>query len=374
MPAGRARLGLIVMAGAVMAPGPAVRLVQEARQTAALDTLAAAESTGLFDLLVVATNDRAWAAELPAQVQVDLDPAEGEFRFGYRLAELVDGYQLTHALYMGAGAAPLIGAPEIERIGRSILEAEALVVTNNLHSTDWAAFVPAMTIKGYEERVLRDNSLAWVLSREAGLPVQAWPALAISRLDIDTPTDLLVLASHPGCGPRLAAKLSQQALDTSKLERARQVLAREGSHVMVGGRVGSATWRALEESTLCWVRLIAEERGMVASGRQMRGEVRSVLGAYLDEVGMDRFFRLLESWADAVFLDNRVILAHRGLWPSAEDRFASDLGWVEQVRDPFLAEFTRHAGEASIPIILGGHSLVGGGLLALVETLPTPTR
>jgi len=371
MPAKRRRLGLIVMAGAVTAPGPAVRLVQEARQAAALDTLAAAESTGLFDLLIVATNDSTWAAGLPPEVEVDLDPANRAFQFGQRLAELIGGYGLTHVLYMGAGAAPLVGARAIEQVVRSMLEAGTLVVTNNLHSSDWAAFAPATAVVGFEERVLRDNSLAWVLHREAGLPAQSWPASAASRLDIDTPTDLLVLASHEGCGARLAARLSEQALDTSKLERARQVLAREGSHVIVGGRVGSAAWRALEEGTLCWVRLIAEERGMVASGRQMRGEARSILGAYLDEVGMDRFFDLLERWADTVLLDNRVILAHQGLWPSAEDRFASDLGWVEQVRDPFLAEFTRHAEAASIPIVLGGHSLVAGGLLALVETLRT---
>jgi hypothetical protein len=128
------------MAGDVAAPGPAVRLVQEARKAAALDTLAAAELTGIFDLLIVATNDRVLATQLPEKVQVDLDRSNQAFRFGHRLADLVDRYQLTHALYLGAGAAPLIGAPEIERIGQSILGADELVITNNLHSTDWAAF------------------------------------------------------------------------------------------------------------------------------------------------------------------------------------------------------------------------------------------
>lgn len=374
MAAGKERLGLILMAGAVEAPGPAVRLVQEARQAAALDTLAAAESTGMLDVLIVATNDRALAAQLPAQVRVDLDPVEGEFRFGHRLAELVDRYQLTHAFYMGAGAAPLIGTAELGRITGSILDGKRLVVTNNLHSSDWAAFTPAAAIKGYEDRVLRDNSLAWVLHREAGLAADSWPASAASRLDIDTPTDVLVLALHPGCGVRLAQLLKKRELETGKLERARRVLAAEGSRVMVSGRVGSTTWRVLEERTLCWVRLIAEERGMVASGRQARGEVRSLLGAYLDSVGMERFFQDLESWADAIFMDNRVILAHKGLWPSAEDRFASDLGWVDGIEDPFLADLTRHAWAAWTPIVLGGHSLVAGGLLALVETLPTPAR
>ena len=106
---------------------------------------------------------------------------------------------------------------------------------------------------------------------------------------------------------------------------------------------------------------------MVASGRQSRGEVRSLLGAYVDAVGVDGLFQLLQAWSDAVFWDNRVLLAHRGLWPSDEDRFASDLGWVDLVREPFLRELTAGAQATSVPIVMGGHSLVSGGLLALLE-------
>jgi hypothetical protein len=84
---------------------------------------------------------------------------------------------------------------------------------------------------------------------------------------------------------------------------------------------------------------------------------------------MERFFQTLEEWADALFWDNRVVLAHYGLWPSAEDRYASDLGWVDQIEEPFLQALTERARAASIPIILGGHSLVSGGMMALVEAV-----
>jgi len=40
--------------------------------------------------------------------------------------------------------------------------------------------------------------------------------------------------------------------------------------------------------------------------------------------------------------------------------------WV-QARDPFLRDFTRAALEAPIPVLLGGHSLMSGGLMALNE-------
>ncbi|GAI01183.1 unnamed protein product [marine sediment metagenome] len=56
------------------------------------------------------------------------------------------------------------------------------------------------------------------------------------------------------------------------------------------------------------------------------------------------------------------------MWPSANDRFYSDLLKPEKISDPFLREFTYEALNASIPIVLGGHSLVSGGLYALVES------
>ena len=106
---------------------------------------------------------------------------------------------------------------------------------------------------------------------------------------------------------------------------------------------------------------------MRASGRQTRGEVRSLLGYYLDAVGLDRFFQALATMAQAVFLDNRVIFAHHGIWPSAADRFYSDLRRPEQVGEPFVRALTEAALAASVPVIMGGHSLVSGGMYALVE-------
>ena len=66
-------------------------------------------------------------------------------------------------------------------------------------------------------------------------------------------------------------------------------------------------------------------------------------------------------------MDNRVILAARGLWPATEDRFNSDLLRWERVSEPFLRRFTRAAASARVPVVMGGHSVVAGGLMALVE-------
>jgi hypothetical protein len=106
---------------------------------------------------------------------------------------------------------------------------------------------------------------------------------------------------------------------------------------------------------------------MRASGRLARGEARSLLGYHLDAVGMTRFFKALGNLGQAVFLDNRVIFAHRGLWPTAADRFYSDLRQPGQIEDPFVRALTEAAIAAPVPVIMGGHSLVAGGMYALIE-------
>jgi hypothetical protein len=154
---------------------------------------------------------------------------------------------------------------------------------------------------------------------------------------------------------------------SSHLDAFLEVLRREASQIVVAGRVSSWTWRLLEQHTRAWVRVFAEERGMRASGRQARGEVRTLLGDYLDHVGVERFFESLEPMADAILLDNRVILAGRGIWPCDADRFHADLLMDTQIADPFLRALTLAARTAPMPVVMGGHSLVAGGLAVLLE-------
>ena len=107
---------------------------------------------------------------------------------------------------------------------------------------------------------------------------------------------------------------------------------------------------------------------MRADGRLERGEVRSLLGMHMQAVGMERFFQeVLPELGQVAFLDNRAIWAHYGAWPPANDRFQSDLFNPEAIADPFLRRFTEAALTCPIPLVMGGHTLVAGGLYVLVE-------
>ena len=98
---------------------------------------------------------------------------------------------------------------------------------------------------------------------------------------------------------------------------------------------------------------------------------RSALGLLLDRDGPEGLGSILAELAEAAVVDTRVLLAHRlgtdeTAWPAAEDRFASDLLLHERIADPWLRTLTRAAFEAPIPVLFGGHTLVGPGLRRLL--------
>ena len=70
---------------------------------------------------------------------------------------------------------------------------------------------------------------------------------------------------------------------------------------------------------------------------------------------------------DAALIDTRPLLSTGRTLPSPDVRFNSDLLQPEAVNDPHWKTFTEAALESQIPILLGGHSLVSGGLYLLAR-------
>jgi CTP:molybdopterin cytidylyltransferase MocA len=342
-------------------------MVAQARQAITLDTVDKALTVEGIDRVIVSTNSHSLAEQLrDKSICVELDTPGEEFHFGRQLLALIDKYKIEKLFYMGGGSGPLLSAEEMGHIAESLLSADRLLIANNFYSTDFVGLTPASILKDTDPPAF-DNDLGWLLGETLGLPIRELPRTAATQLDVDTPIDLMTLKLHPAAGRHLQQYLESLDLDISHLEEAIEFFTKREAMVVVAGRVSAATWTYLESETACQVRLFAEERGMRASGRQARGKARSLLGFYLDEVGEERFFATLGTLGQAAFIDSRVIFAHRGLWPPAADRFYSDLRQPEKIADPFVKRFTEAAMQAPIPIVLGGHSLVAGGLYALIE-------
>jgi len=338
-------------------------MVAAARRAAALDSLERALSTGAFASAILVADSRKGLADLPSGVIVDVDA--GAFHFGRRLAWIVDRYGLEKPLYFSGGL-PLLSAQEFVGIAQELERGDGLVITNNLYSADLVAFSPGEALKKVRLPD-SDNPLARLLVEQAGLSARPLPRSVSSQFDIDSPSDLAILTLVGGAGPRLQRLFECWRLDVAPYRATLAYFTDPTAQVLVAGRVGSQVWQYLERETACRVRFFAEERGMQADGRLQGGQARSLLGFYLAEVGVERFFATLAELADAAFLDTRVLLAHRGIEASRADRFLSDVGRHEAIEEPFLREFTQAAGRAPIPVVLGGHSLVSGGLMALVE-------
>lgn len=361
------QVSLLVMTG-VGDGGQVEQMMAGAREAITRDLVDRALATGLFCQIIVSTNSARLAAALAGRpVQLVMDAPDKAFHFGRWLQELVQRFAIAKLFYMGGGSGPLLSQDEMARLVELVDREDEYLVTNNFYSTDYAVWSPARAVQAIEPPSL-DNDLGWLLVRQAGLKNYSPPPSAATQLDVDTPIDLMTIQGHPGVGPHLAQYLRQLDLDTAHIRRATAVFLDRAAEVFILGRVSSAVWTCLERETACRVRLLSEERGMRASGRQARGEVRSLLGFYLDAVGMETFFAQLAQLGQAAFVDNRVVLAHWQAWPSDADRFYADLRQPDQVVDERLRALVEAAMAAPIPVVMGGHSLVSGGLYAMLET------
>ncbi len=364
------RLPLVIFCGPV-APNEPERWVDLACRANTVDLIDRARRVPAIDPIVVVTPaDPVWSAEL-AQLGAEVVPdAAGEpFHFGRALQSAVARLALPRFLYIGGGAGVLLTSEALAALVERALRLERGVLANNLYSADLLALAPASALTAIDPPPT-DNDLAWRLAA-AGLPLETLPATAATRLDLDAPNDVAVATLHPDCGPALRRLAASLPLPMDHLQRLLAELESPQGEVLVYGRLAAATWAQLERLP-CQTRAFSEERGMRASGRLARGEVYAWLGAFLECAGPRRFFHSLARACTAAILDTRVLFAHQRISPSPADRFNSDLLQPERIAQPAVRAFTQEALDAPLPILLGGQSLVSGGLLALAEAA-TPT-
>jgi hypothetical protein len=110
---------------------------------------------------------------------------------------------------------------------------------------------------------------------------------------------------------------------------------------------------------------------MRASGREEAGQVVSLLGSLWQQLGSARFFEeILKRTCQAAILDTRVLFAHQQLKSTRRDRFNSDAFQPSYIADQKVQEFTANAFESNLPILMGGHTVVAGGLMLLLDLVP----
>lgn len=365
------KVTMLILAGRKHLGSPPADWVYETRKALVKDLLIKLRQVQYIDKIIISSNDEQALNEYlqtdktDERIEADyfdLNKTNGKFNFGPWLQEITARYKPPHLFYWGAGASPFITSDLIEGYCSSLMSGKDIFYTNNFFSADWIAFTPAESVLQIEPPLM-DNNLPYTLWQKREMrSIYIDPSVEIIG-DVDTPSDLLILAVHPKTDFYTKQFLDSLTLNTERVISFSKLLSSRNK-IFLAGRVGSALFRYLDTRCYCSFRILSEERGMRSFGRQ--GQVKSLMGEMIDNMGMDRFFSYIESVSNAAVLDSRVIFAHKGLNLSTSDRFYSDLGIHDKIQDPFAREFTQRVMESPIPILTGGHSLILGGVWSLV--------
>ncbi len=363
---------------------------------------------------------RGFLAAGAADVRVVAGPPDG-ISFGARLrglaAEALRG-RAVGLIVLGSGALPLATARDrrsfVAAAGRPFPSALA----NNVYSADIVALSGRALLETLADLpdLPADNALPRWLAEVAGAPVGGLDRWRLA-IDLDAPLDLL-LAGRTADGLRLRTAGIEIDAVIERLARLRAILADRRAELVVAGRTSAGTLRALERGTACRVRALVEERGLRAASTLAFGEgdrdagdtsdatrasgaararlpgaartsmlgaarravvdprpPRSTLGLLVDRDGPAALGGLLAELGDGAVIDTRLLMAHRwgsdeAAWPPAEDRFAGDLLLPDRIADRWLRALVAGLRDAPIPVIAGGHTLVGPGLRLLAARGP----
>jgi hypothetical protein len=311
--------------------------------------------------------------------------------FGERLVRLVADEGLRSGLIvLGSGAVPLLNVRDARQLIAAASSAGRTALTNNRYSSDVCAISDVAALRDLPP-LPSDNALPRWLEERAGFTVGELTARDRLAIDLDTPLDLALLALVRATPQPLRELAAEHGIHVPRLDDLRALAADPRRELLVFGRSGSRTLKWLERNVRCRVRFLAEERGLRASsplaiggaigdasagaaGSTPRGPA-ATLGLLLDQRGPDELASVVRRLADGAIIDSRVLMAHRfggdeDTWPSAEDRFASDLLDSRGISDPWLRALTISAAESPIPIQLGSHTLVGPGIPLLLAVTP----
>jgi CTP:molybdopterin cytidylyltransferase MocA len=333
--------------------GPLERLLDDAR------LVVAERHRGMLEALGVTGT---WMERSP----------RGDGPFGEHLRRLVARLQPRGLIVLGAGSMPLATTRDWRDFLAAAM-ADAGALSNNAYSGDAIAIADAAAVlANLPVDLANDNALPRWLRDEAGVDVRDLRRRRHLAVDIDSPLDLLLLDGVRTAGRLPMPEESDAAPVRERLASMRALAADAAAELLVAGRMAATDLRWLERGTQARTRALIEERGMRTAtlaalrGTPNRRPPRSTIGTLLERDGPEALGDIVGALSDGALLDSRVLLAQRfGIdergWPGPEDRYASDLLLPERIHDPWLRSLTASALGARVPVLLGGHTLVGPG-------------
>ena len=314
---------------------------------------------------------RGFAAAGATDVRVVSSPPD-DTPFGRRLRGLVRRERPDGLVVLGSGSIPLATRARPARPGPAAGSGDRRALANDRFSADAVAIASATEALAALPDELGDNALPRWLAEVRRLVRRRPPTAAGASASTSTARSTVLLA---GDADEIASP-EAEAVDTSRvrgrIDEIRAVAADRRAELLIAGRTSAATLAWFERHTASRTRALVEERGLRTRTAGQRPARPRSSGALLERDGPGSLGTHLATLADGALIDSRVLLAHRlgadeRAWPPAEDRFASDLLLPDAIADPWLRDLTRAAADAPIPVLLGGHTLVGPGARLVVR-------
>jgi hypothetical protein len=279
------------------------------------------------------------------------------FHFGRSLQQWIARLDLDGILYFGSGAGGLLSEKELARLVEFAHGDATRGLFNNFYSCDFCSVSGARSLLKLDLPAI-DNPLGFSLA-DAGIPCFSLARTAATQFDIDTPTDLFLLERSGLADRELQEYCTATAKEHPTLDRALACLTDRSAVTCLVGRLSPVTWSHLETEVACRTSALVEGRGMRAGASPHEPWLHQALA----DDGPEAFFDRLARSCDAAWIDTRPLLgAAQAAGPGAGERFSSDLFDVAGIVHPAWRAFTIAALRARVPVVLGGHSLVSGGL------------
>lgn len=281
-----------------------------------------------------------------------------DFHFGRTLQDAVRRFRPEAVLALGGGACPLFLPEDFAFTYRALRQPERIVVANAPGSADMVACNHPHGLLWTELPPI-DNSLPRAL-RALGYRRVLIPNSGRMHFDLDTPTDAVLLRMLSPAGPRITPALAELPWRLPALDAAVACLRGDRPHVGLFGRVPSDLLAHLDMAARWRPHVLSEDRGLKAQGLDGRQ-----VGGLMAALGPERLLDAAVGVCDVVFFDTRPLAQAWDAGPA--DRFYSDLGRDDRIGTARLRSFTRRVAASPIPVVLGGHCLVSGGIWMLSQ-------
>ena len=291
---------------------------------------------------------------------VIFEKTEKNFNFGKYLLKIINKYSLDKIFYFGAGSCYFLNTDELKFISENTLQGQ--FISNNPISSDFISFASSDL---NNEIILNfpniDNYFSSYLMSRTSLKYIKMPISLGSIFDIDTPNDFAILSKITNNSGRIGNYMSNNIFKNIDLDKLLKILSSKSNEIFVYGRINPLNLYMAERNISCKIRFLSEERGLKIRGKASASLLKHVFNLENLNIFLDMF----ENICSAGIFDTRVIFSLFAGKYDQEDVYLSDMKMWEKINNPFIKSFTKKISESKVPIILGGHSVVNGGLMAL---------